>query len=257
MNTDPSVISAESLEHLKADLCAGREPEGAQVIYAGRNRLYTVALSDGTVACVKDFKRAGLLKGIIYGFFRDSKARRSFDNARRLLDLGFDTPAPLGWCETHTRRGLLDRAYYICEFRSDVAETRCWEDWPDRDAFVDALGHEMARLFRAGVLFEDFSPGNVMYRREADGSYRFCYVDVNRTRFGRHGRRKLMTMFRRINIVEAETARLARATARALNEDPDRMERCALRVLRRFLFSKDRMQKPLKRFFRRLIHPFA
>lgn len=257
MNTEQSPLRAEAVERLKTDLCAGCEPQGARVIYAGRNRLYTVALPDGTVACVKDFKRAGLLKGIIYGFFRDSKAHRSFDNARRLLDMGFDTPAPLGWCETHKRLGLLDRAYYICEFRPDVAETRCWEEWPDRDAFVDALGREMARLFRAGVLFEDFSPGNVMYRREADGNYRFCYVDVNRTRFGRHGRRKLMTMFRRINIVEAETGRLARATARALDENPDRMERRALRVLRRFLFSKDRVQKPLKRFFRRLILPFA
>ena len=148
MNTEQSPLRAEAVQRLKTNLCAGREPEGAQVIYAGRNRLYTVALPDGTVACVKDFKRAGLLKGIIYGFFRDSKAHRSFDNARRLLDMGFDTPAPLGWCETHKRLGLLDRAYYICEFRPDVAETRCWEEWPDRDAFVDALGREMARLFR-------------------------------------------------------------------------------------------------------------
>lgn len=253
MSTDAALSRLPEIERLKADLTAGREPAGARVIYAGRNRLYTVTLSDGTEVCVKDFKRAGLVKGIIYGFFRDSKARRSFDNARRLLGMGFDTPAPLGWCVTHTRAGLLDRAYYICEYRRDVAETRCWENWPDRDAFVDALGREMAALFRAGVLFEDFSPGNVMYARAADGGYRFCYVDVNRTRFDRHSRRQLMTMFRRINIVEDETARLARATARALGEDPAAMERRALTVLRRFLFSKDRVQKPLKRFFRRLL----
>ena len=87
----------------------------------------------------------------------------------------------------------------------------------------------------------------------APGDYRFVYVDVNRTDFGVRSRRRLMSMFQRINIVEAETERLAAALARAMgwNERDTRLR--ALGVLRRFLWKKDTIQKPVKRFLRSLV----
>lgn len=256
MNIDDrsTIVTAHAdapLYELAARLVRDGMLADARVIYSGRNTLFTVNAGE-RVACVKAFRRVRFIKGVIYGFFRRSKARSSFENASRLRSMGFDSPAPLAYCETRTRLGLYDRGYYICDYHPELVETRCWERWPDRDAFVGALGREMGRLADAGVLFEDFSPGNVMCRRGPGGGYEFWYVDVNRTRFDVWSRRRLMSMFKRINIVEAETARLARAFARDRGEDPARVEAEALGVLRRFLFWKDHVQKPVKRFFKRL-----
>ena len=122
---------------------------------------------------------------------------------------------------------------------------------PTATPWLRRSDRRVGRLFRAGVLFRDFSPGNVLLRTGTPaGEYRFVYVDVNRTDFGVRSRRRLMSMFRRINIVEAETSRLARALARDMGWDPEATRLRALGVLRRFLWLKDDVQKPLKRLIR-------
>lgn len=241
------------LQRLGARLVQGELPEGARLIYSGRNRLYTLRLASGRTVNIKEFKRCGFFKGLMYGRLRADKANRSYDNALRLLALGFDTPEPMMVCTVRRCAGwILTRAYYVCAHEEQVAELRCWEERADRDALVEALGREMGRLFRAGVLFRDFSPGNTLLRTDRPaGDYRFVYVDVNRTDFGVKSRRRLMSMFKRINIVESETQRLGGALARAMGWNERDTELRALGVLRRFLWLKDDVEKPLKR----LIHP--
>ena len=157
-------------------------PEEAELTYSGRNRLYAVPLKCGVTANVKVFKRPGALRGIIYGIFARPKSLKSFVNARRLLSQGISTPEPLAHLEERIWGGLrLARSMYVCVHDEDTEEIRCWERREDRDELVEALGREMARLTAAGVLFRDFSPGNVLLRR--DGSGTFTFVDVNRTDF--------------------------------------------------------------------------
>lgn len=250
-------------------------PEEAELTYSGRNQLYAVPLKCGVTANVKVFKRPGALRGIIYGIFARPKSLKSFVNARRLLSLGISTPEPLAHLEERIWGGLrLARSCYVCVHIKEAEEIRCWEDRADRDELVEALGREMARLTEAGVLFRDFSPGNVLLKQDrrttpthldrsnlengsmlSDASrhgYAFTFVDVNRTDFNVRSRRRMMTMFRRINIVPEETARLARAYARALGEDERAMETGALKTLRRFLWKKDILLATLKK----LIRPF-
>lgn len=238
-------------------------PEEAELTYSGRNRLYAVPLKCGVTANVKVFKRPGALRGIIYGIFARPKSLKSFVNARRLLSLGISTPEPLAHLEERIWGGLrLARSCYVCVHIKEAEEIRCWEDRADRDELVDALGREMARLTAAGVLFRDFSPGNVLLKQdhettlthleESNHEIAFTFVDVNRTDFNVRSRLRMMTMFRRINIVPEETARLARAYARALGEDERAMETAALKTLRRFLWKKDILLATLKK----LIRPF-
>lgn len=252
INPAAGEAEAAELRGLADLLTRGEIPSGAELVYDGRNRLYVHTLADGRRVNIKAFRRGGLIKGLIYGRLRTDKARRSYNNAQRLLSLGFDTPEPLMACSLRSGgRWRLERAFYVCAQEDNVTDTRWWERRPDRDAMVEALGQEMARLFRAGVLFRDFSPGNVLLRTDTPrGEYRFVYVDVNRTDFGVRGRRKLMTMFRRINIVEAETERLAGALARTMGWNQRATQLRALGVLRRFLWLKDDVQKPLKRLLK-------
>ena len=237
-------------EELCRRMLAEGLPAEAQLIYSGRNRIYVVPLKCGVTANVKMFRQPGALRGIIYGMLARPKSLKSFVNAERLLSLGISTPAPLAHLEERIWGGLrLARSLYVCVHLADAEEIRYWERREDRDELVEALGREMARLTAAGVLFRDFSPGNVLLRRDG-GS--FTFVDVNRTDFNVRSGRRMMTMFRRINIVPEETARLARAYARALGEDEAAMEAAALKTLRRFLWKKDVFLATLKK----LIRPF-
>lgn len=244
-------IDAESRE-LAAALLRGETPDDAEYIYNGRNRLFVTTLPDGRKVCVKAFRKLGMFRGLIYGLLSTPKARASYRNAMRLRELGFETPAPLAYAEERGMAGCrVMRSYYICEALDGWREIRWWEKWPDRDAMVSALGKEMVRLMKAGVLFRDFSPGNVLVK--GNDPYRFAYVDVNRTKFGVRSRRKMMSMFKRINIVEDETRRLGRAVADAAGWDRDETERKAARQLRRFLWMKNDVLHPMKNFFKRLV----
>lgn len=245
MQPDKEIIEKESRE-LCDTLLRDGIPADAECIYAGRNRLYRHRLPCGETVNIKAFRRPGALKGLIYGLFTTPKSKKSYINARRLLELGFETPEPYAHAEEKLWGGMrLGSSYYISRQAEGFEETRWWERWCDRDEFVEALGLEMARLYRAGVLFRDFSPGNVLLTSRRP--YRFMYVDVNRTDFNVKSRRRMMTMFKRINIVEAETGRLGEAMARAMGWDEAQTRREALQVLRRFLWWKDSFLRTLKR----------
>lgn len=244
--------ASEEALTLAGQLLAGELPPGAECIYNGRNRLYALTLPSGRRVCVKAFRRPGAFRGLIYGILSTPKSEKSYRNASRLTELGFMTPAPLAHAEERLWGGLrLGRSFYVCDMLEGATEIRDWQTWPDRDVMVEALGVEVARLMRAGVLFRDFSPGNVLVTNR--NPYRFAYVDVNRTDFGVRSRLRMMSMFKRINIIEEETKRLARATARAMSWSEEDTQREALTVLRRFLWMKDEFLHPMKRFFKRLV----
>lgn len=221
-------------------------PADAECVYNGRNQLYTLQLPCGEKVNIKSFKRPGVLKGLIYGIFSTPKAEKSYRNAQRLRELGFDTPAPYAYAVERLWGGLrIGHSYYICRQLENFSEIRWWERRSDKQQMVDALGEEMKRLYEAGVLLRDFSPGNVLL--VGTDPYRFAYVDVNRTDFGVRSKRRMMSMFKRINIVPEETERLARSFARAMRWDEDDTARRALNILHRFLWKKDSFLKPLKR----------
>lgn len=176
---------------LVASFAAG-VPDDARVIFRGRN---TVALVPGAEDfCVKAFAEPSALKGFIYGVMRKPKAIKAFDNAMRLRTLGFDTPEPVG--AIACRQGLLlTSSCYICRYCADAKELRGVEQEPDFAPIAKALAAFMNRLHRAGVFMKDFTPGNVLWRREADGSYSFSLIDINRMAFGVTERSVLMQNF--------------------------------------------------------------
>lgn len=222
----------EEIALLSSRLLREGVPEEAELVYDGRNRLYVYTLPSGLRVNIKAFRKLGLLRGLIYGLFARSKARKSYENSHRLLNAGFMVPYPYSYAEKKWLGGMcLKQAYYLSAQLDGARETRYWESWADRDAFVDALGIELSKIMDAGILFRDFSPGNVMLLSKAP--YRFAYVDVNRMNFGVKSQRRLNTMFSRINQIPEETARLGRAFARARGLDEKQWESIALESVRK------------------------
>ena len=66
------------------------KPENAEIIYEGRNLLYRIDLG-ASKGIVKDFRKPHLINSYAYTTVRKSKAARSYENALKMLELGFDT----------------------------------------------------------------------------------------------------------------------------------------------------------------------
>lgn len=204
---------------LMESVARGVLPDGAVCIYPGRrNQLYRFPTPEGDMV-VKCFRRPGPVNSFVYGHLRKGKACRSYLNSLRLSRMGIGVPQPVAYAEIRSG-ARLGRSFYLC--RAVEGDTiRFYESRPDCDEMLHALAREMLRLHLLGVWHKDFSPGNVIVRRESDGSYAFNYVDLNRMRFdvGDHGRQ--LRNFERINYTEMHTLRLARAYARLLPAPAD------------------------------------
>ncbi|HEX9979268.1 MAG TPA: lipopolysaccharide kinase InaA family protein [Flavobacterium sp.] len=145
-------------------------------------RLYTL---HGRTFAVKSFKTPGFFNKVVYRFFRKSKAQRSFEYAKKLLELEIGTPKPIAYFENHDFAGLLD-SYYISEYlKADLL-------FKDLVSHPDLPGHENIlrqftvfsfELHRKGVEFLDHSPGNTLITKDSNGNCRFFLVDLNRMIF--------------------------------------------------------------------------
>lgn len=184
-----------------------RGEELGKVIYRARNAVFSNTDTD-TPLCIKSFKVPPLYNRVAYSFMRKSKARRSYENALRLLDTGILTPEPVAYVEVYSS-GLLERSYYI-SLMLDARNVREWQMRPDGDRIADGVAQLLHRLHSAGVWHRDFSPGNVL----VDADYRYYLIDINRMRFGVTSKAKLISNFKSINMNVEATEHLARLYAR-------------------------------------------
>ena len=168
------------------------------VIYKGRNTLKAFNVG-GCHFVVKKFKTLDFLKGVIYTFFRKTKARRSYENAQTLQSRGIDTPSPIAFIESR-RCGLNSETFYICEhtdYREIAEELNVSEDF--NKSLAEAYGRFAATLHEKGILHYDLNSGNVLFKSklkskselksklksesEPEPDYHFQLIDINRMKF--------------------------------------------------------------------------
>lgn len=182
------------------------EPEDTKnVIYAERNLIYTDCV-EGVDVTVKSFHKPSLFNRIIYTYFRKSKARRSYENAVKLIKLDVGTPFPIGFKEIY-HHGLLENSYYVCRYLPNCCDLRLWENKPNCDEVLEHAAEFLGQLHCKGVWHKDFSPGNVLY----DNNWNFYVIDINRMKFGVFDRKRLMQNFKSIHLDDdvEETMRFA------------------------------------------------
>ena len=182
-----------------------------EVIFSHRNTLRKTG-----EAVVKQFEVPNLLRGIWYGWFGRSKARRSYEYALRMPGL---TPAPIAYREVRVC-GVLRESWYACEalpsfhtFNELIGEP----DFPNREKILQAIGRFTAALHQRGILHRDYSGGNILFNE--DGS-KVNVVDLNRIRFCKQMSRECrLRNFERLNIDREALRTMAAAYAQAMNED--------------------------------------
>lgn len=157
------------------------ESEG-KVIYEARNILKKFHV-EGTDIVVKRFKKPHIINRFVYGTFRLSKARRSYEYAIRLLQQQIPTPAPVAYMECYAL-GL--RYSYFVSLESPLRqEIRVFCDRPFQEEEIpvlEAFGRFTGRMHEQEVLHMDYSPGNILFGR-VNGELAFMLVDINRMQF--------------------------------------------------------------------------
>ncbi|MEG1546861.1 MAG: lipopolysaccharide kinase InaA family protein, partial [Bacteroides sp.] len=159
------------------------ENEGVE-IYSGRN-LIKVMTIDGLEINVKRYGIPALINRLVYSSFRMSKGKRAFTYPSTLLQKGFETPEPIAYIEER-ENNLIGYSYFI-SLQSPYKRT--FYEFGDADVencrdIVIAFARYTASLHEAGILHQDYSPGNILFD-EIDGEYHFSLVDINRMRFGK------------------------------------------------------------------------
>ncbi|WP_194850788.1 lipopolysaccharide kinase InaA family protein [Nonlabens antarcticus] len=133
---------------------------------------------------VKSFRSPNLINKLVYRFFRPSKAQRSYENAKYLIENGIGTPAPLGYLEKMTAVEFQE-SYYISDYVEHdftYREIINDEELTDKEKILIHFTRFIFKLHEANIYFLDNSPGNTLISKTA-GSYDFYLVDLNRMKF--------------------------------------------------------------------------
>ena len=152
----------------------------SQTIHKARNELKIVPFNNLSTV-VKSFKVPHIINKIAYTFFRDSKAKKSYEYSQKIGDF---TPPPIGYIEFY-RNGLIDESYFISEeFKYDftIREPLLETNFTDRDEIFRAFTRFTLELHNANIFHNDYSPGNILIKKE-NGKFIFKIVDINRMDF--------------------------------------------------------------------------
>ena len=158
--------------------------EGKILVNGQRNAIKLFEV-EGITLNIKSFKRPNLINKIVYRYFRKSKARRSFEFASKLMEMQIGTPQPVAFFENYDFVGLKE-SYYACEHLENVFEFREIvqnEAFENRDFIIRKFTQFTFEMHEKGIEFLDHSPGNTLIHKNADGSYSFFLVDLNRMQF--------------------------------------------------------------------------
>lgn len=133
---------------------------------------------------IKAFKTPNALNKIVYNFFRKSKAQRSYEYAKKLLELRVGTPKPIAYFEYSTLF-FFKKSYYVSEhLNCDLTYRELTKDFniPEYDIILRAFTRFTFKLHQKNIHFLDHSPGNTLIKKIGN-DYFFYLVDLNRMNF--------------------------------------------------------------------------
>lgn len=154
-----------------------------KVIYKGRNELRSFA-HNGKEYIVKSYRRPNFINRFVYGIFRPSKAKRSYDNALHLLEVGVGTPFPVAYI--NIRRCLLfDKSYFISlKSKCTHVYNQLFErEFQEEDEVLKEIGRVTATLHNNNLAHLDYGRGNILFEKVGD-KIMIELVDLNRMYFG-------------------------------------------------------------------------
>ena len=153
-----------------------------ETIHKARNELKIVEL-DGVKYVIKSFKKPHFLNRVIYTFFRQSKAKKSYLNAMQLFALSVETPTPVGVIEFF-ENALLSKSYFISLYQPYDFTIRevIHHTIKEYKTVLKEFALFTVKVHKQGVWHEDYSLGNILISQDKE-FYSFSLVDINRMKF--------------------------------------------------------------------------
>ena len=205
------------------------------VLYQERNEVRRME-HDGQVFIVKRFKRVNIVQQVVYTFFRPTKAARAFRFAAEFRKRGIVTPHEMAYIE-QKEHGLFTTGYFISEEVTGHESHLALREVKDYDPrLADAVAQQVVFMHSKGVLHGDLNLSNFLYEQQADGSFSFTMIDVNRSHFtdgwptDEQCLRNMVRMTHRRDLYED----LVRRYAQKRGWDIDATAKAALRLLDQF-----------------------
>lgn len=214
-------------------------------IHDARNKLKTIHYNNLDIV-IKSFKVPNIINQFAYAYLRDSKAKKSYQNALRLEKLHITTPQAIGYIEFYNA-GLLQESYFLSiqtHYDFTIREVLLNKNWPDHDTIFEQFGKFTYYIHEKGVLHKDYSPGNILITRTEDKKYRFDLVDINRMDFTELTYQQKMKNLSKLWADENDLYLIAAAYAKAGNLDIESTAKAMIKY--------DLRNKKIKLFKRRL-----
>lgn len=218
-----------------------------ETIYHKRNQIKVMTAPDGTKVNVKRYQVPRGVNRYVYSLgIRKPKGERAYIYPQRLLAKGIETPEPIAYIEER-HGGILGYSYFV-SVQSSYGHTMYELGNANEGEYEEtakAFARFTARMHDSGILHLDYSPGNILFDREPDGTYRFSLVDTNRMYFGPVDMKKGLAAFKRIWGPKRFFIMVVREYASVRGFDADRSEAYALRERSRF-WTRYRRKHPVE-----------
>jgi len=175
---------------------------------------------EGVNINIKAFKIPNIFNQIAYRFFRKSKAQRSFEYAKKLIELGVGTPEPLAFFEFNTLL-LFKKSFYLSEqLDCDLTYRELITDlnYPNYETILRAFTRFTYLLHERGIQFLDHSPGNTLIKKNGN-IYDFYLVDLNRMNFGELDFETRIKNFSRLTMYKSMVEIMSDEYAKCSGED--------------------------------------
>ena len=188
----------------------------SQTIHKARNELKIIPYNNMETV-VKSFKIPNILRRIIYTFFRDSKAKKSYEYS---LKIGDFTPQPIGYIEFY-KNSLLERSYFIAkkfEYDFTIREPLLDDNFKDKEKILEAFATFTYKLHNNNILHKDYSPGNILIKKEGE-NFTFKIVDINRMEFRELNLQERMQNFAKLWIKDEDLKTVVKSYAKSADID--------------------------------------
>ena len=158
----------------------GHFSQNSNSIHKVRNEIKIIEYSNQETV-VKSFKIPHLINRIVYTFFRNSKAKKSYEYSLRIAEF---VPSPIGFIEFYTDN-LIGKSYFISEYFNydfTIREPLLDNDFSNKKEILESFAKFTFELHENDILHQDYSPGNILIKK-TNGEFIFKIVDINRMQF--------------------------------------------------------------------------
>lgn len=187
-------------------------------IHKARNEIKIIVYKDKEYV-VKSFKKPNIINKLLYIFFKDSKAKRSYKNS---LQINKFTAKPIGYIE-YLNNGFLQESYFISEkFKYDftIREPLLDNRFEDRKNIFKEFAKFTYQLHQKDIFHLDYSPGNILIKKDSE-KYTFKIVDINRMNFKKLNLDEKLSNFKMLWAKDDDMKIIAAEYAKLLNKDEE------------------------------------